>query len=162
MDLLATHTTPKPQHHPSLARCDCICSIFITNPHIWDAMLRTRWPKRMDIMGDWRKLHSKELHNLCSLPNILWMIKSRMMRWVRQVAWMGERIEFWRNSYICSVHHNLHSPVVVGKSQWNRPLGRPRLRWEDTKINCNGTGVKGANWIQRVQAEDTWKSLWTC
>jgi hypothetical protein len=38
-------------------------------------------PKRDDVTGDWRKLHNEELHNLCSSPNIIRMIKSRRMRW---------------------------------------------------------------------------------
>jgi hypothetical protein len=38
-------------------------------------------PKRDEVMGDWRKLHNEELHNLYSSPNIIRMIKSRRMRW---------------------------------------------------------------------------------
>jgi hypothetical protein len=36
--------------------------------------------KRNEVTGDWRKLHNQELHNLNSSPNIIRMIKSRMMR----------------------------------------------------------------------------------
>jgi hypothetical protein len=36
-------------------------------------------PKRDGVMGDWRKLHNEELHNLYSLPDIIRMIKSRRM-----------------------------------------------------------------------------------
>jgi hypothetical protein len=36
----------------------------------------------------WRKLHNEELHNLCSSPFIIRMIKSRRMRWTRHVARM--------------------------------------------------------------------------
>jgi hypothetical protein len=36
--------------------------------------------KSGEIMGDWRKLHNEELHNLYSSPNIIRMIKSRKMR----------------------------------------------------------------------------------
>jgi hypothetical protein len=39
-------------------------------------------PKRAGVMGGWRKLHNEELHNLCSLPSIIRIIKSRRMRWV--------------------------------------------------------------------------------
>jgi hypothetical protein len=40
-------------------------------------MLRRRFrPKRDEVMGDWRKLHNEELHNLYPLPNIIRMIKS--------------------------------------------------------------------------------------
>jgi hypothetical protein len=38
-------------------------------------------PKRDEVMGEWRKLHSGELHNLYSSPDIIRQIKSRRMRW---------------------------------------------------------------------------------
>jgi hypothetical protein len=38
-------------------------------------------PKRDEVRGEWRKLHNKELNNLYSSPNIVWVIKSRGMRW---------------------------------------------------------------------------------
>jgi hypothetical protein len=34
-------------------------------------------PNGEEIMGDWRKLHNEELHNLYSSPNIIRTIKSR-------------------------------------------------------------------------------------
>jgi hypothetical protein len=36
--------------------------------------------KRNEIIGDSRKQHNEELHNLHSSPNIIRMIKSRRMR----------------------------------------------------------------------------------
>jgi hypothetical protein len=47
-------------------------------------------PKRDEVMGDWRKLHNEELHNLCSSPNIIRMIKSRRRRCAGHVARRGE------------------------------------------------------------------------
>jgi hypothetical protein len=41
---------------------------------------RISGPKRDKVMGDWRKLHNEELHNLYSSPNIIRMIKTRRMR----------------------------------------------------------------------------------
>jgi hypothetical protein len=38
-------------------------------------------PKRDEVAGEWRKLHSVELHNLYSSPDIIRQIKSRRMRW---------------------------------------------------------------------------------
>jgi hypothetical protein len=39
--------------------------------------------------GSWRKLHNDELHDLYSSPNIVWVIKSRRLRWAGHVARMG-------------------------------------------------------------------------
>jgi hypothetical protein len=36
-------------------------------------------PKRDEIAETWRKLLNEELHNLCSTPSVVRMIKSRMM-----------------------------------------------------------------------------------
>jgi hypothetical protein len=65
-------------------------------------------------MGDWRKLHNEELHNLYFSPNIIRMFMSRRMRWAGHVARMGEK----RNPY----------RTLVGKPEGKRPLGRPRRR----------------------------------
>jgi hypothetical protein len=46
-------------------------------------------PKRDEETGEWRKLHSEELHNLYSSPDIIRQIKSRRMRWAGHVARMG-------------------------------------------------------------------------
>jgi hypothetical protein len=40
-------------------------------------------PKWDEITGEWRKLHSGELHNFYSSPDIIRHIKSRTMRWAR-------------------------------------------------------------------------------
>src|SRR5215475_14609947 len=74
-------------------------------------------PKRDELTGEWRKLHNEELNDLYSLPNIVRVVKSRLMRWVGHVARMGE-------------DRGVHR-VVVGKTEGKRPLGRPRRRSED-------------------------------
>jgi hypothetical protein len=68
-------------------------------------------------MVEWMKLHSGELHNLYSSPNIIRQIKSRRMRWVEHVAHMAEERKVYK--------------VLVGKPEIKRPLRRPRHRWED-------------------------------
>ena len=46
-------------------------------------------PKRDEVRGEWRKLHNEELNDLYSSPIIVWVIKSKRMRWVGHVARMG-------------------------------------------------------------------------
>jgi hypothetical protein len=71
-------------------------------------------PKRDEVTGEWRKLHSEELRDLYSSPSIIRIINSRRMRWVGHVA----RTEEKRNAY----------RLLVGKPERKRPLGRPRHR----------------------------------
>ena len=47
-------------------------------------------PRRDEIKGEWRRLYNEELNDLYSSPNIVWVIKSRRMRWAGHVARMGE------------------------------------------------------------------------
>jgi hypothetical protein len=53
------------------------------------------------VIGEWRKLHDEELHDLYSSPNIIRISKSRKMRWAGHVARMGRRgtrIDYWWES----------------------------------------------------------------
>jgi hypothetical protein len=45
-------------------------------------------PKKDEVIGDWRKGHNEELHNLFSSPSIIRMIKLRKMRWEGHVRRM--------------------------------------------------------------------------
>ena len=63
------------------------------------------------------RLHNEELNDLYSSPNIVWVNKSRRMRWAWHVTGMGERNGVYR--------------ILVGKSEVKRPLGRPKHRWEE-------------------------------
>jgi hypothetical protein len=55
-------------------------------------------PKRDGLTGEWRKLHSEDLHDLYSSPSIIRIIMSRRMRWAEHVARMGRRgtcVGYW-------------------------------------------------------------------
>jgi hypothetical protein len=45
---------------------------------------------RFEVAGEWRKLHSGELHNFYSSPDIIRQIKSRKIRLAGHVAHKGE------------------------------------------------------------------------
>jgi len=50
--------------------------------------------------------------------------------------------------------------VLVGKPVRKRPLGRPRLRWEDNiKMDLQEVGCEGMNWIDLTQNRDRWQAL---
>jgi hypothetical protein len=58
-------------------------------------------PKRGEVTREWRKLHNEELHDLCSSPSIIRIIKARRMRWEGYVARMGGKemgIGYWWES----------------------------------------------------------------
>jgi hypothetical protein len=74
-------------------------------------------PKRDEVTGEWRRLHNKDCYALYSSPNIIWVIKSRRLRWAGHVACMGERRGAYR--------------AFVGKPEGRKPLERHRHKWED-------------------------------
>ena len=40
-----------------------------------------------------------------------------------------------------------------------RPLGRPRCRWEDIKMDLQEVGCGGMDWIKLAQDRDRWWTL---
>jgi len=52
--------------------------------------------KRDEVTRGWRKLHNEELNDLHFSPNIVWVIKSRRMKWAGHVVHMGERRGVYR------------------------------------------------------------------
>jgi hypothetical protein len=84
-------------------------------------------PKRDEVTGEWRKLHSEELNDLYSSRNIFRANKSRRTRWAGHVSRRGER----RVLYM----------VWMRKPEGKDPLGRPRQRWEDNiKVDLQEVG----------------------
>jgi hypothetical protein len=50
--------------------------------------------------------------------------------------------------------------VLVGKPEGRRPLGRPRLRWEEDNIKMGLRNVGwDINWIDLVQDRGRWKAV---
>jgi hypothetical protein len=103
-------------------------------------------PKGDEVTGEWRKLHSGELHDLYSSPDIVRQIKSRRMRWAGHLARIGEG----RDVYM----------VLVGKPEGKRPLGRPRRRCEDgTKMDLKDICCGSVEWIDLAQDRYRWRAV---
>ena len=52
--------------------------------------------------------------------------------------------------------------VLVGKPEGNRPLGRPRRRWEDNiKMDLREVGCGGMDWIELAKDRIRWRTLVT-
>jgi hypothetical protein len=74
------------------------------------------------------------------------MIKSRRKRWAGHVTRIGEK----RNAY----------RILVGKPEGKRPLGRPRLRWENNiRMDLRDIGWCDMDWIDLAQDRDQWRAL---
>jgi hypothetical protein len=111
---------------------------------------RTFGPKRDEVTGKWRKLHSEELHKLYSSPDIIRQVKSRRMRWAGHVARIGEERKVYR--------------VLVRKPERKRPLGRPRRRWEDgirMDVSEIGCGVWSGALVMNLRV-NTWRGPTHC
>jgi hypothetical protein len=83
-------------------------------------------PERDEVTREWRKLNNEELHDVYSSPSIIRIMKARRIRWVGHVARMGQK----RNAY----------RLLVGKPEGRRPLGRPRRRWVDIRMDLVEAG----------------------
>jgi hypothetical protein len=104
---------------------------------------RTFGPNRNEVVGDWKKLHNEELHNLYSSPNIIRMINDEMDR---ASSTNGET----KNAY----------RILVAKLEGKGPLGRPRCRWVDNiKIDFRELGWDGMDWIDLAQDRDQWRAV---
>jgi hypothetical protein len=74
------------------------------------------------------------------------MMKSTRMR----LAWHVARV----------VRRRMHTEFWTGKSEGNRPLGKPRRRWEDNiKIDLIEIGWGGIDWIHLTQDKEQWWAL---
>jgi hypothetical protein len=95
------------------------------------------------VTGEWRKLHKGELHDLCSSPSIIRIIKARRMG---HVARMEEKRNWYR--------------LLVRKPEGRRPLGRPRRRWLDN-IGMDLVEARwgDVDWVGLAQDRDKWRTL---
>jgi hypothetical protein len=100
-------------------------------------VIRNFRPKKEGVAGGYRRLHSKEFHNLYAPQHIIRVIKSRRMKWIAHAACMVEM----RNAY----------KIMIRKPDKKRPLGGPRHRWEDNiRMDLKEVGCD-VDWILMAQ-----------
>ena len=83
------------------------------------------------------KTHNKYLSLINSTNNFT--------LWAGHVARMGEERGVYR--------------VLVGKPEGKRPLGRPRRRWVDIRVDLQEVGCGYMDWIGLAQDRDRWGTL---
>ena len=107
---------------------------------------RTFGPRKNELTGQWKRLQNKDLNDFYSSPNVIRLIKSRRMRWMRHVACM----EASRDVY----------GVLVGKPEAKRPHGRARRRREDNiKMNLQEVGPEYMDRIDLALDRERWRAL---
>ena len=74
------------------------------------------------------------------------VIKSRRMKWVGNVARMGEGRGVYR--------------VLLGKTEGRIPMGRRRRRWVDNiRMDLQEVGCGYMDWIGLAQDRERWRTL---
>ena len=59
----------------------------------------------------------------------------------------------WRKGEVCTL-------LWLGKPEGKRPLGRPRLRWEDNiKMDLQEVGRVCGDWMELAKDRDRWRAL---
>jgi len=91
-------------------------------------------------------MHKEKHHNLYSSPNIIRMIKSRMMKWVGHVALMGEG---W-----------ITYKVLVTQPEGKWQFGRPNYRWKgNVTVVLRLIVREDVDWIHVTQDRKQWWAL---
>jgi hypothetical protein len=97
------------------------------------------WPKRKWLEAEEDYIMRSFI--TCTLHQIL-------LGWSNQGGWDEHALwDAWEDT----------SDILVGKPEWNRPLGRPRSRWkENIRMDLSERGWEGVDWIHGAQDRNHW------
>jgi len=108
-------------------------------------LMRIFGPERDEVMV-WRKLRNEDRTDLYCSPNIIWVMKSRILIWAGNVARKGRgkvHIGFW-----CGNQRE--------RDYWEGP----RCRWQDIiKMDLQEVGYRGMDWIDLARDRDRWPAV---
>jgi hypothetical protein len=102
-------------------------------------VLRRMFGPNDEVKGGWRKLHNEELRNLYSSPGV-----------IRIQVKEDELGRACNTNYEKKKKRNRYK-ILVGNPEGYRPLGRPRRRWMDIKMDRGERGRDGMDWIDLAQ-----------
>ena len=107
------------------------------------------WKRNLGLRGARQQMNGEDYITsnlmICAPHNnIILVIKQRIIRWARNVARIGDRRGANR--------------VLMGISKGKRPLGRPRIWWED-KMYLEEVGRGDMDWMDLAQGRDMRRNL---
>jgi len=94
-------------------------------------------PTRLDD-GYWRIKSNQGINDIVKGQNIIGFIKKQRLNWLGHVEHMAE--------------DNNVQKIKRWKPMSKRPIGRPKIRWEDDVLNVR-------NWKNVAQNRDRWKKV---
>jgi hypothetical protein len=95
--------------------------------------------------GHWHHRWNNELYRLYNDLNIVEDIRIRRLGWAGHIMRMEEG--------------RIPKKVLNGKFHNTRPLGRPRIRWEDA-VQKNALQILGTRgWRRRAENREEWRQL---
>ena len=101
------------------------CKFRVFENRISRRIFEPKWNEN----GEWRRFHVEELRNLYRSPNIIRVIKYRILRWVGHLVKMEESMRAIK--------------ILTGKPTGKKPLGRPSRRWEgNIRMDLKGIGFQ--------------------
>jgi hypothetical protein len=94
--------------------------------------------------GYWRIKTDQEINDILKVQNITGFINKQRLSWLGHVERMTE--------------DNIVQMIKRWKPMSKRPIGRPKMRWEDDVLE-DVRSMNVRNWKKVVQNRDSWKKV---
>jgi hypothetical protein len=91
----------------------------------------------------WKLRHNKDLYELLDGPDVVKFIKFKRLQWADHIVRMD--------------NSRIPKKVLDGEFHGRRPVGRPRLRWEDSIRRDSLLLLNVRGWRRRAGDRDIWR-----